>query len=239
MFRAVNFKTKAFYPSYDLVVPTVDGGISAIYQTAKKQMQEIPENYDATDKWLLDTLEGMLTKTYTEAKPREEQFYYTADDMKDICFIADQLKMRVGPFPGDTLSLNTDNLTLKQNGTAKLSAAIGEDTVNDKHLIWSSSDDSVVKVVDGKLTAVSSGEATVTVTSAYNSSVKAVCSVKVTDTASDPTDSGETDTEAPPPGNKEIPKDAWIKIIIGVSVGVVAVGAIVVCVCIAVKKKKK
>ena len=194
VFRAVNFKTNAWYPNEDLVVPIANGGVSAVYQTAKKQMQDVPEIYDETDRWLLNTLEGMLTQTYTQSRPREEQFYYTTEDINDIVFVAEQLKSRVGPFPGDTLSLDADKLELTPNGTAKLLAAVGDNAVAGKHLIWTSSDSSVVEVVGGKLTAVSAGEAVITVSSIYDSTLNAVCAVKVT--SADVSDGVTTDTVA-------------------------------------------
>lgn len=245
IFRAVNFAKLEWYHNYDLVIPTTDGGISAIYQTAKKQMQAMPENFDDTDKWLLDTLEGMLTKTYTQTKAREEQFYYTAEDLENICFVAEQLKTRVGPFLGDTLTFNTDKLDLKLDSTASLTAVVGENAVNGKHLVWSSSNEGVVKVVNGKLTPVAAGVAEITATSVYNGSVKAVCAVNVTDAGEpDDPDSGSKDEgygNAPADdggGEAKGSKGIWTTVIVAVVTAVISAGAST-AVCISVMKKKK
>ena len=253
VFRAVNFAKNEWYPDYDLVVPTMNGGISAVYQTAKKQMEAAPENFDDTDKWLLETLEGMLTKKYSASLSREEQFYYTDEDIKDICHVAEQVKKMVGAFPGDTLAFKSNEvkLYLDSGNTIELSVLNGNDTVRDKHLVWTSSDENIVKVIDGKLTAVAVGTATVTAASAYDSSVKTQCTVSVAatnDTANDPevdTGNGETgavdgtDTELPPDDVENKVDYLTVAIISASAVAVAAIVAAVVVIVLVVKKKKK
>lgn len=63
------------------------------------------------------------------------------------------------------VSLNKSNLTLSVGGTATLSASVLPSDAINKNVTWTSSDDSVLTVdANGKVTAVTSGIATVTVT---------------------------------------------------------------------------
>ena len=48
-----------------------------------------------------------------------------------------------------------------------------------KNVVWTSSDEEVLTVVDGKVTALKTGTATITATSAENGEIKATCTVKV------------------------------------------------------------
>ena len=68
-----------------------------------------------------------------------------------------------------TVSVNTESITLDKTTlslavgeSATLTATVKPDDATDKAVTWSSSDESVVKVDNGKVTAVKSGKATVT-----------------------------------------------------------------------------
>ena len=185
VFRAVNFAKNEWYPEYDLLIPTTNGGFSAIYQAARKQITGYSDNFDIDDRFFLSVLNGMLTKKYNDSAPRENQFYYTGDKLEKIRLAAEDLKARIGPLPGDRLSLQQSevNLQLGTNETAQISAFVGETAVNNKHLVWSSSNENVVKVVDGNLTAVSAGVAKISVTSLYDDSIEASCMVDVSTVA--------------------------------------------------------
>ena len=192
VFRAVNFAKQEWYPEHDLVVPTVNGGFAAIYQTAKKQMKNHSDQYDFMDRCSLGEFEDMLTKTYKSTIDREKQFFYTAEDIERICTVAAEFKTLVGPVFGEPIFFKDSelNLQLTSNDTVTISALVGDGAVLNKHLVWSSSDKSVANVVDGQITAVSAGKATISAVSAYDSTVKAECVVYVTDPNAD--GAGET-----------------------------------------------
>ena len=68
-----------------------------------------------------------------------------------------------------TVSVNTESITLDKTTlslavgeSATLTATVKPDDATDKAVTWSSSDESVVKVDNGKVTAIKSGKATVT-----------------------------------------------------------------------------
>ena len=63
--------------------------------------------------------------------------------------------------------------------TASLTATVTPDNAANKNITWSSSNSSVVTVVDGTVTAVANGTADITATAADGSGVSAKCSVTV------------------------------------------------------------
>ena len=62
----------------------------------------------------------------------------------------------------ESLSLDKTNLSLSIGETAQLTATVKPDNATDKNVSWTSSDETVAKVDDGKVTAVKSGKATIT-----------------------------------------------------------------------------
>ena len=76
------------------------------------------------------------------------------------------------------ISLNNNNLELKVGDTYNLSCEISPSNATNKNVEWSSSNYDVVSVENGKVTAKSKGEATITVKS-LDTGVTATCSIKV------------------------------------------------------------
>ena len=75
------------------------------------------------------------------------------------------------------ITLNETSLMMNVGTTEKLEVSYNpSNTTDSKALIWASSDSSVVKVVDGKVTAVAPGKATITATC---NGKKAVCTITV------------------------------------------------------------
>lgn len=181
VFRPVNYATNVWYPEYDMTVPTGNGCFAAIYQAAKDHITGHTDNFDVDDRFLLSKLNGMLTKKYSASGTRESQFYYTAERIERMRLAADELRAAVGPMLGDTLSLSQSEvkLTLGEVESQELLAFVGENAVNNKHLVWSSSNEDVVTVVDGKLTAISAGIAKVNVSSLYDEQLVVSCMVSV------------------------------------------------------------
>ena len=78
------------------------------------------------------------------------------------------------------ITLSQTSLTMTANGqTASLTATVTPDNAANKNITWSSSDSSVVTVVNGTVTAVANGTADITATAADGSGVSAKCSVTV------------------------------------------------------------
>ncbi len=61
----------------------------------------------------------------------------------------------------DIESLSLDKMSLSIGETAQLTATVKPDNATDKNVSWTSSDETVAKVDDGKVTAVKSGKATI------------------------------------------------------------------------------
>ena len=76
--------------------------------------------------------------------------------------------------------LNQTELTMKPDDTIQLTATVYPANATNKKLIWTSSNGDVAMVTDdGFVLAMAEGEADITATSAENSSIKAVCHIKV------------------------------------------------------------
>ena len=63
--------------------------------------------------------------------------------------------------PTGSVTLDKTTLSLAVGETAQLTATVNPDDATDKNVAWASSDESVVKVDNGKVTAVKSGKATI------------------------------------------------------------------------------
>lgn len=63
-----------------------------------------------------------------------------------------------------TVTLNKDSLTIKVGESAKLKYTIDPDNTKNKTVSWTSSNDSIASVSDGKITAVNEGDCTITIT---------------------------------------------------------------------------
>ncbi len=79
--------------------------------------------------------------------------------------------------PATGVTMNQDTLTLRSTQTAQLTAAVQPEDTTDT-LTWSTSNDTVATVADGKVTALKPGTATIT---AAAGNVKAECAVTVLD----------------------------------------------------------
>ena len=76
--------------------------------------------------------------------------------------------------------LNQTELTMKPDETIQLTATVYPANAANKKVVWTSSNDEVAMVTeDGFVLAMAEGEADITATSAENSSIKAVCHIKV------------------------------------------------------------
>ena len=76
------------------------------------------------------------------------------------------------------VSLNTNSVNLTVGNTITLTATISPENATNKNVTWSTSNDEVVTVVDGVVTAVGAGTATITVTT-QDGGFEAECAVTV------------------------------------------------------------
>ena len=79
----------------------------------------------------------------------------TENDLTATCDVT------VVPVPASKVTLNVENVTLAVGQEYTLKAEVSPDNVTDKTIVWSTTGDEVVRVDDGKLTALSKGKATV------------------------------------------------------------------------------
>ncbi|WP_160673217.1 cadherin-like beta sandwich domain-containing protein [Clostridium sp. C8-1-8] len=91
---------------------------------------------------------------------------YTLNVKRDVCHPSN-------------ITISNTNLQLKQGDTATLTATVAPDEAANKSLTWSSSNTAIATVdQDGKVTAVSAGEANITVTT-VDGNLTASCAIKV------------------------------------------------------------
>lgn len=80
--------------------------------------------------------------------------------------------------PVTGITLNSESLSLSEGESFQLTAIVYPSNATDKTLVWSSSDATVASVVDGLVTAVKKGTATITAMS-KDGRAKATCSVSI------------------------------------------------------------
>ena len=83
------------------------------------------------------------------------------------------------PVPVESITLSETELTLQAQKNASVRATIAPFNASNKNLAWFSSDESVVKVNAGRITAVSTGTATITAAAQDGSGVSASLQVHV------------------------------------------------------------
>ena len=87
--------------------------------------------------------------------------------------------VKVEPIKAASVTLSQTSATLHVGEDVTLTATVLPDNATDKTVTWKSSNTAVATVVDGKVTAVALGEATITVRTADGSNLTATCVVKV------------------------------------------------------------
>ena len=85
----------------------------------------------------------------------------------------------VAPVSVTGVSLNTNALNLLTGGSSELTATVAPNDATNKNVTWSTSNSSVATVSEGVVTAVSAGNATITVTT-VDGGYTATCAVTVT-----------------------------------------------------------
>lgn len=78
-----------------------------------------------------------------------------------------------------SITISQTEATLKPNDTMQLEATVYPTDAANKKILWTSSNEVVIVTDEGFVLAVAEGEADVTVASAENSEIKAVCHIKV------------------------------------------------------------
>lgn len=94
----------------------------------------------------------------------------TAGSVSAVC------KVTVEGVKVSKVELNKTSVSLKVGGTEQLTATVTPDNATDKTVTWTSSNEKIATVADGKITAVAPGTATITATAGDKS---ATCTVTV------------------------------------------------------------
>ncbi len=162
------------------------GDTSKIHQ---KNQSDTTWHTDATHHWYGCAVSGCSTHQFDKAA------HNITDGKCSVCGYVQ---------PVESLSLSETSLTMTVGDSKTLTATVEPDTATNKDVTWSSSADSVATVVDGTVTAVAAGSATITATSVDDPAITATCEVTVKE-ASDPdpgTDPDEPGTDPDEPGGE-------------------------------------
>lgn len=174
-----------------------DGGYR--YVTRLKGQFNIPEETYQTENDGTDTNNTQITFTgiYTEYEFNKGVYDGTKWSkagvkgivvdarygLADISTFFDKIQtpdsIQVAPIPvtGVTVSPTSDSIAVSE--TLTLTATVSPEDATNKTVTWSSSDDSIATVVDGVVTGVAAGNATITVTT-VDGSFTATCEITVT-----------------------------------------------------------
>ncbi|MDE6378973.1 MAG: Ig domain-containing protein, partial [Muribaculaceae bacterium] len=99
---------------------------------------------------------------------------------QDVSCDGGTTQISVIPVPVESITLSDATWSAQVGESVTLTATVLPEDAADKSLTWTSSDETIATVdADGKVTAVSVGEATITATAADESGVKAECTVTV------------------------------------------------------------
>lgn len=139
------------------VIPADATDLSVKWYSSDKSVASVDENGVVTAKKA-----GTATITAVSSK----------ESVRAIC------KVNVTQLP-QSITLSALELKLSEKESKTLSVSYSPVDTTQKSLIWKSSNNAVATVENGKVTAVSKGVCQITVESAYNKDIKAVCQVTV------------------------------------------------------------
>jgi arabinogalactan endo-1,4-beta-galactosidase len=100
----------------------------------------------------------------------------------------------------DTLTVDKQTVSMKKGDVVKLSVSYNPSDTNEKGVVWASSNNDVITVDDGEIRAVGYGEAEITVSSQYDSDIKATCKV-VVEEKENTSNTTDNDDNTPPAAN--------------------------------------
>ena len=84
-----------------------------------------------------------------------------------------------GTAPVESVTLDKTTATIEVDEALQLKATVLPIEASNKNVIWTSADETVATVVDGNITGLKEGTATITATSEENSEIKATCEITV------------------------------------------------------------
>lgn len=83
--------------------------------------------------------------------------------------------------PVEKVTIDMPDFVMQIGKSKKLTATVGPVNATNKSIIWRSSNENILKVVDGTVCALNVGTATITARSADNNSIEAYCNIRVTE----------------------------------------------------------
>lgn len=99
-------------------------------------------------------------------------------DMLSSKVFRDQIELSVLPIEAEGIKFSSESLELTRESTHTLTVSFIPSNAKEKEIEWSSSDEKIVTVSNGQITALKIGEAVITA-KIKNTDIKATCKVKV------------------------------------------------------------
>ena len=141
---------------------------------------QIGNNKKVTKNWAYSSGIGTSANyklEYSYDTPQSGNVKITANTTKNSIYVV-SVAITYNPTFITDISLNKNATTLRAGTTETLTATVTPENATDA-VVWSSSDEDVATVVDGVVTAVAEGTATITAASASDAAIKAECVVTV------------------------------------------------------------
>ena len=172
-------------------VGTAENGYTKISKTFAVNRRNKPADYvfTPTDQMTMQTIQrqiGDLSDLTTEAKDTLVAAINEAARTGG-CYLTVET-ITIGEGTGETvavtgITLDYSTISLNEGESMMLAASVTPSNATNSTVLWKSSDTSVATVDNGLVTAVSSGNATITAYSQENSSIEATCTVTVVATS--------------------------------------------------------
>ena len=171
-----------------VVTANDDGTITIATQDGKKFSMDTAyasTPFDkANDKWILNTAaDGQYyiinvgrAGQYLQWRAGSDYNYFSCYTSPTVASYGFTFTKHTVAVSGVTLDKTTQNLTV--GGTVDLVASVAPSNATNQNVTWTSSDETVATVANGKVTAVKAGTATITVTTADGSKT-ATCTITV------------------------------------------------------------
>ncbi len=148
-------------------------------QTQNLTATVLPAKADQRVTWSSSDVNVATVKDGKVTAVGEGKAEITATSVKDPSRSGKAEIIVVKSVPVTKITLDPRSMTLAPGEIFEIKATVEPNEASDPGLVWSSSDDGVAAVKDGKVTAVAAGTAKITATAADDSNVSASCDVTV------------------------------------------------------------
>ncbi len=161
--------------TYTVTVKTEGEGTASANVETAKEGDNVTLTQKASEGW------HFIKWVSSDVDVEDNSFTMPASDVTVTAVFEEDAPVVV---PVEGVKLDKNELPLTVGDTAPLTATVAPENATNKNVTWSSNNEEVATVVDGKVTAVTAGEATITVTT-EDGGHTATCAVTVREKPAD------------------------------------------------------